>query len=141
MIRTDHRKYHVKPDVSDKLLRILRLLESDQEGEREGAAHAAHRLLKAGRLTMSEALGICQGGTEKKPRKPAKAKTPSPDEEPWHIRRWAGTCRVLLQQHSAHLSTWEMAFCNSLIDKDRPLSPKQASVLLNISQRFTGRPS
>jgi hypothetical protein len=117
------------------MLRVLRLLESDVEGEREAAAHAAYRLLKAEGVNLIQALGIDAAPHEGRGRHPKPQET-----DAWHIHRWTRTCRVLLTMHRAELSEWEVSFCSSLLKRNRPLTPKQTDILLRIHGRFVGDP-
>jgi colicin import membrane protein len=76
----------VSPDSDrsrEKLLKVLRLLESDKEGERAAAAHAAHRMLKNGKASIDELLA---------PKTPVRS---SASEDLWRraeeaARWWAG---------------------------------------------------
>jgi|SRR5271166_556700 len=121
-------------DVRTKLAKILPLLQSDQPGERDGARLAVQRVLDANGLTWETVLAS-------PPAAPAKAspsatgpthsaKPPAPP--PPH---WRSLVQLLLADHSAWMSEWELSFCRSL-PGFRHLSDKQLAVLHSIGGRL-----
>jgi hypothetical protein len=102
-----------------KLAKVLPLLSSDKQGERDAAALAAHRRLTRAGLSWSEILG----GKTSEPREPL-------------LGTWRAT-RAELQKRTGALRPWERGFVADLPRFQR-LSVKQRYCLKEIANRVLG---
>ena len=105
-----------------KLGKVLPLLGSDQAGERDAAALAASRILKAAGLGWDDLL-----------------RSPEPIEhrEPL-LGVWRQTCAELAKRPGA-LRVWERKFVANLANFAR-ITSKQRYVLKSIADRVLGEP-
>jgi hypothetical protein len=102
------------------LQKILGLLASDHDGERDAAVRAATRLLERHGLKWCEILSLPQ----------------PPKREPL-FSTWRVTCQKLMQRHG-DLRPWERKFVADLPAFPR-ISTKQRYVLAEIADRVLGR--
>lgn len=104
-----------------KLEKVLPLLGSDHAGERDAAALAASRILKAAGLSWDELL--CRG--------------PAPEEhrEPL-LGVWRQTCAELAKR-PGDLRVWEKRFASDL-PAFRRITSKQRYILASIADRVLG---
>jgi hypothetical protein len=98
-----------------KLVGILGLLSSDKAGERDAAAHAASRFLKARDLQWADILGV-----------------PPPDP----IETWRQEAMTCARYGAGILSPWELNFCRSLSGFSN-VSPKQLVALRRMLDKLT----
>ncbi len=112
------------PACRAKLIKVLPLLSSDKQGERDAAALAAQRILTKAGLCWDDIL----------------AAAPLPHREPL-IGTWRTTCSELLR-HQGSLRAWERGFVRDLPNFQR-LSTKQRYCLNEIAARVlrSGRPA
>jgi hypothetical protein len=106
-------------DPRAKLAKVLPLLGSDKQGERDAAALATTRILANTGLSWSHILAV----------------EPDPHREP--LIGWRQTCAALLQRQG-RLRTWERKFVAGLPAFHR-ISPKQRGILGEIASRILGR--
>jgi hypothetical protein len=106
-------------DPRARMAKVLPLLGSDKQGERDAAALAAHRILVKAGMTWSEILAV----------------RPIEHREPL-MRRWRTTCAEL-QKRQGDLRPWERGFVADLPRFQR-LSTKQRYCLSEIAQRVLG---
>jgi hypothetical protein len=103
-----------------KLAKLLALLGSDKNGERDAAGLAAQRLVEAAGLTWQQILS-----------------PPIPDRPLPELGTWRQTVRQCLD-HPGLLRPWESGFLRDL-PKFRRLSTKQRYVLKEIADRVLER--
>jgi hypothetical protein len=108
------------PAERDKLGKLLALIDSDKEGERDAAIRAATRLLERHRLKWCEILSL----------------PPLPKREPL-FSTWRATCAEL-QKRPHDLRPWERSFVADLPAFPR-ISTKQRYVLNEIATRVFAR--
>lgn len=112
-------------DPRARLAKILPLLSSDKQGERDAAALAAQRILTKAGLSWGDIIAPVL-----------------PPERPKPERRdapigWRATC-LELQKRPGSLRPWERGFVAGLPDFPR-LSEKQRRILNEIAARVLGR--
>jgi hypothetical protein len=103
-------------DPRTRLSKILPLLSSDKQGERDAAALAAQRILTKAGLSWGDII----------------APTPVPHRAP----PWRATC-LELQKRPGSLRRWEIGFVASLPAFHR-ISEKQRNILNEIARRVLG---
>jgi hypothetical protein len=108
-------------DPRARLAKVLPLLGSDKAGERDAAALAATRILKAARLSWDDLL-----------RRPE----PTEHREPL-LGTWRTTC-VALQKRQDSVRTWERKFVADL-PRFLRISSKQRYILAEIADRVLGQ--
>jgi hypothetical protein len=102
-----------------KLAKLLGLLSSDHQGERDAAALAAARLVKATGLSWAQII------------------TPAPVKREPLFSTWRATCAELAKR-PGDLRPWERKFVVDLPGFQR-ISTKQRYVLKEIADRVLGR--
>lgn len=107
------------PAERDKLGKVLALLDSSSDGERDNAIRAATKILERHGLRWSEVLNL----------------QPPPKREPLHAT-WRTTCHRW-QERPAYLRPWEKRFVADLPHFQR-ISTKQRYVLKEIAARVLG---
>lgn len=107
---------HLSVNERNKLSKLLALLGSDQPGERDGAALAAHRIVERSGLSWRQILSP----------PPIERKLPE-------LGTWRATC-ARLQAHRHLLRAWERGFVDDL-PTFRRLSVKQRYALGEIAKR------
>jgi hypothetical protein len=105
-----------------RLAQVLELLSSDQPGERQAAAEAANRLVRASGLRWTDVLDP-PPQRPPEPRRRASRRSP-----PW--RSLLATCRA----HPELLTRWEREFVGSL-SGFRTISKKQYAILARLAGR------
>lgn len=107
-------------DDRDRLVKLLGLLGSDHAGERDAAANAASRFLRARKLMWRDVI----------------APPPSLPPPRLYAERldWRGVARACAMR-DCELSDWESGFVRNVIGLAHP-SPKQEIVLLRIARRL-----
>lgn len=114
------------PDAQ-KLSRILGMLGSSHQGERDAAGLAASKFMKDRKLAWPDVIT----STEQPPRaaKPKPAhKPPPPPPRP----RWKLVLEAVLQRESK-LTVWEKDFCRSLLTRKSDPTLAQARILAALS--------
>ena len=96
-----------------KLAKMLGMLWSDHPGERDAAAHAATRFLKARALRWSDVLS------------PPSSRDQGLDDLAGHWREAAATCAL---RGAGILTPWELGFARNLVSFSR-CTDKQLGVL------------
>ena len=109
---------NLDPSVAAKLAKICGLLGSDHDGERSAAAWQATRLLQAHGLTWTSVFA---------PAPPP----PRPRVDPQTRATWLLSI--------GGLSLWEIEFLNGIVGRKRPLFPRQAAKLHEITERIERR--
>jgi hypothetical protein len=103
----------------DKLGKVLALLDSSSDGERDAAICMATKILARHGLRWSEVLNL----------------QPPPKREPLHST-WRTTCHRL-QERAGYLRPWEKRFVSDLPHFSR-ISTKQRYLLKEIADRVLG---
>jgi hypothetical protein len=101
-----------------RLAAVLELLSSDQPGERQAAAEAAHRLVRSAGLRWADVLMP----------EPSPGRSPRRRSPPW--RELLAACRSRLDL----LSDWERHFVLSVASQGR-ISKKQYAILARLAGR------
>jgi antibiotic biosynthesis monooxygenase (ABM) superfamily enzyme len=115
----------------DRLLKVLRLLGSDQIGERSAAAMMASRMVRDRGLDW-EALLQPVGGLAYRSPTAQSTRAPATND----ARRWHRQIFFLLDREES-LTAWEVSFVRSAAVRGR-LTPRQVEVLVQIHARVSG---
>jgi hypothetical protein len=110
------------PEDTQRLSKLLGMLDSPFEGERQAAVAAASRLLEMRGMRWCEVL------TRVAPRPPQRQPRPG---------HWRSACMRLLERRW-DLRPWELSFVQSISHADL-LTPKQHKCLREIERRLANR--
>lgn len=114
----------------DRLVKVLRLMSSDQDGERAAAAMMASRMVRDRGLDWD---GLLQPACSLAYRTSAR---PAPRTATDDARRWHRQIFFLLDREES-LTAWEVSFVRSAAVRGR-LTQRQVEVLVQIHARVSG---
>jgi hypothetical protein len=100
-----------------RLAAVLALMDSDRPGERQAAAEAAHRMVRAATVTWADVVNP--------PSRPPPLPPPSP--------RWRDLVAICRSRREL-LTPWEARFV-ATVSAHRRISPKQLAILTELAER------